>query len=81
MTNPLVQSSTQLESLSPREREVCGLIAEGALHKQIASRLGISVRTVHTHAYRAAAKLPGLGLPSKKIARFHFLFQASDSAA
>lgn len=77
----IAQSSTSLESLSPRERTICGMIAEGMLHKHVARELGISVRTVHTHAYRAAAKLPGAGLPSKKIARFHFLFQASDSAA
>ena len=76
----LAPSSTSLDSLSARERTICEMIAEGMLHKHVARELGISVRTVHTHAYRAAAKLPGDGLPSKKITRF-FLIQASDSAA
>lgn len=35
--------------LSPREREVVQLIAEGLSTKQIAARLGISVKTVETH--------------------------------
>lgn len=77
----LVQSSTQLERLSPRERAICEMIAEGKLHKHIASELGISVNTVATHVYRASGKLPGNGLPTRKITKFFFLVQASDSAA
>jgi len=39
----------QLENLSPRQREVLRLIAEGRTTKQIAQMLEISVKTVETH--------------------------------
>lgn len=77
----VIPSSTTLDRLSPTERKVCGLIADGYLHKQVATELGISVRTVHTHAYRAAAKLPGNGAPTRKIVRLSALFQASQSVS
>lgn len=77
----LVQGSTSLESLSPQERRICERIADGALHKTVARELAISVRTVHTHVHRAAAKLPGQGRPTPKIVRFFTMVQASDSAA
>jgi DNA-binding NarL/FixJ family response regulator len=38
-----------LEALSPREREVLGLLLEGLPNKLIARRLGISEKTVKTH--------------------------------
>ena len=38
-----------IESLSPRQREILQLIAEGKSTKQIALALGISVKTVDTH--------------------------------
>ena len=38
-----------LEGLSPRQREVLQLIAEGHTTKQIAHRLGVGVKTVETH--------------------------------
>lgn len=40
---------TRLGSLSPREAEVLDLLARGQPSKAIASRLGISVRTVENH--------------------------------
>ena len=44
-------------SLSPREREVLQLLAEGNSSKDIASRLSLSVATVETHRRQIAAKL------------------------
>jgi DNA-binding NarL/FixJ family response regulator len=44
-------------SLSPREREVLILVAEGATNSEIASLLGIGVETVKTLLRRAFAKL------------------------
>ena len=46
-----------LERLSPREREVLRHIAEGSSNKEIASTLGISVRTVETHRDSLMKKL------------------------
>lgn len=77
----LVPSSTSLDRLSPTERRVCELVADGQLHKNVARALEMSPHTVATHLRRAAAKLPGNGSPTKKVVRLSFLFQSSDSAA
>jgi DNA-binding NarL/FixJ family response regulator len=44
-------------SLSPREREVLTLVAEGATNREIASMLGIGIETVKTLLRRTFAKL------------------------
>jgi len=44
-------------SLTPREREVVRLIAAGDTMPEVASRLGITPRTVAFHKYRAMEKL------------------------
>jgi DNA-binding NarL/FixJ family response regulator len=41
-----------LSTLTPRQREVLQLVAEGLAAKQIAARLGISPRTVEFHKYQ-----------------------------
>jgi DNA-binding CsgD family transcriptional regulator len=43
--------------LSPREREVCDLLAEGVSNREISQQLGISPRTVEMHRLRAMRKL------------------------
>jgi DNA-binding CsgD family transcriptional regulator len=43
--------------LTPREREIAILAAEGLSNKQIADTLGSALRTVEGHLYRAFAKL------------------------
>jgi len=50
------------DDLTPREREVLGLIAEGASNHQIADRLIVSERTARTHV---SAILRKLGLASR----------------
>ncbi len=40
---------TRFDGVSPREREVLGLLLEGLPNKLIAVRLGISEKTVKTH--------------------------------
>jgi FixJ family two-component response regulator len=45
------------ESLSPREREVLGLVVEGLLNKQIGAKLGISEITVKAHRGRMMRKM------------------------
>lgn len=46
-----------IEQLTPREREVLQLVAEGNTNRQIASRLTISVKTVEKHRYNLMEKL------------------------
>lgn len=45
------------ESLAPREREVLELLATGAMYKQVARSLDISLNTVLTHIRRIYKKL------------------------
>lgn len=45
------------KALSPREREVLQLIAEGASTKEVAARLHLSVKTVETHRRQIMDKL------------------------
>jgi RNA polymerase sigma factor (sigma-70 family) len=47
----------RLESLSPREREVLLLVADGLTNREIGDRLDISPRTVETHRERVMGKL------------------------
>ena len=51
------ENAGSLESLSPREREVLQLIAEGNTNTGIAGKLTLSVRTVEAHRARIMAKL------------------------
>lgn len=46
-----------LQALSPREREVLQLVAEGFTSKEIACRLGVAVSTVESHRKQIMAKL------------------------
>jgi two-component system, NarL family, response regulator NreC len=43
--------------LSPREREVLDLVAQGYTNQQIADRLGLSIKTVETYRSRLVEKL------------------------
>ena len=49
--------------LTPREREVCALVASGRLNKQIAAMLGTSAKTVKVHRARVMTKLQVSSLP------------------
>lgn len=51
------QTDSQRESLTPREKEVLRLMAEGTSSRDIASKLGISYATVRTHIRSLDAKL------------------------
>ena len=44
-------------SLTPREREVVRMIAEGSSVRQIAARLGLSAKTVEAHKFNLMRKL------------------------
>lgn len=52
-----LQFAESLSSLTPRESEVLDCIVEGLMNKQIADRLGLSVKTVKIHRGRVMQKL------------------------
>ena len=54
---PRPQASARLDGVTPREREVLVLVAEGCSNAEIAARLYLSAATVKTHVSRLLAKL------------------------
>ena len=54
---PAAPTRTALSSLTPREREVLQLIAEGKSTKRVAADLAVSVKTVETHRHNIMEKL------------------------
>jgi LuxR family maltose regulon positive regulatory protein len=58
-----------LEVLSPREREVLGLISEGMRNKDIANALFISTSTAKVHVRNVLAKL-GAHNRAEAVARY-----------
>ena len=50
------RDGTGFDTLSPREREVAGLVATGLRNKDIAIALGISLATVKDHVHRILTK-------------------------
>ena len=53
----MTRARERLAQLTPREREVCELVARGLLNKQIAAALGPSLRTIKIHRARMMRKL------------------------
>ncbi|HMO66532.1 MAG TPA: response regulator transcription factor [Verrucomicrobiota bacterium] len=53
----LGQAHVDLDTLTPREREVLAELAKGSLYKEIAGRLGIGVETVRSYLSSIYAKL------------------------
>ncbi|MCI0345990.1 MAG: response regulator transcription factor [Chloroflexi bacterium] len=54
---PPVPVDSEVDQLSPREREVLRHIARGYTYKEVASELGIGVKTVETHVSTVLRKL------------------------
>jgi DNA-binding NarL/FixJ family response regulator len=59
---PEARPVATLDGVSPREAEVCSLIAEGRSNKQIAVRLLITLATVKDHVHKILRKT---GLPNR----------------
>src|SRR4030081_1852898 len=57
LLNKRREMDSQLESLTPREKEVLRLMAEGISSRDIAGKLGISYTTVRTHIRSLGSKL------------------------
>jgi diguanylate cyclase (GGDEF)-like protein len=53
----------KLASLTPREREVLGILVEGKANKLIAYLLGASTRTIENHRAKIMAKMHAASLP------------------
>ncbi|MEH1100481.1 response regulator transcription factor [Micromonospora sp. CPCC 205561] len=59
---PPAEPTAMTRSLTPRERDVLRLVAEGLTHKQIGARLELSKATVDTYVHRVRQKT---GMPNK----------------
>ncbi|MGH3846928.1 MAG: helix-turn-helix domain-containing protein, partial [Pseudonocardiaceae bacterium] len=59
---PALLAAAQPLPISERQREVAALAATPLSNREIAARLGVSVRTVEGHIYHACVKL---GLPDR----------------
>ena len=57
LLNSRREVEAQLERLTPREKEVLRMMAEGTSSREIASKLGISYTTVRTHIRSLGSKL------------------------
>ena len=57
VVGPAPSVTTPKKALSPREREVLQLLAEGRSSKEIAARLSVSVATVESHRRQIVDKL------------------------
>jgi len=53
----IVENRARLAKLTPREFEVLRLVIAGLLNKQIAAKLGITLRTIKTHRARVMQKM------------------------
>jgi RNA polymerase sigma factor (sigma-70 family) len=59
----LNQVQERYASLTPREREVMGLVVRGLSNKQIAGQLNVSEATVKVHRHNTMAKMRAKSLP------------------
>ncbi|MBF6170988.1 helix-turn-helix transcriptional regulator [Nocardia blacklockiae] len=56
-TSPALTAAARPLPVTAREREITALVARGLSNREIAERLGVSIRTVEGHIYRACTKL------------------------
>jgi DNA-binding CsgD family transcriptional regulator len=63
LRSPATHAVSDRLPLSDREREVATLVGRGLTSREIAEKLGVSVRTVDGHLYRM---YPKLGVTSRE---------------
>jgi len=66
MVDPPALPHHEVDPLTPQEREIAALAAEGLSNKQIAQRLYLSHKTVGNHLFRI---FPKLGISSRAALR------------
>lgn len=54
-------------TLTPRQKEIATLVAQGLSYRRVARSTGLTVRTVTQHVIDAAARIPGPGTPRHKV--------------
>jgi DNA-binding CsgD family transcriptional regulator len=57
VVTPAVASIEDPLPITDREREIANLVGAGMTNREIADRLGVSVRTIDGHLYRVFTKL------------------------
>jgi RNA polymerase sigma factor (sigma-70 family) len=63
-------------SLTPREREVCGLLVEGLMNKEIAERLGTTDATIKVHKARVIEKMQANSV--QELVKFYLEFNLAN---
>lgn len=63
-------------SLTPREREVCGLLVEGLMNKEIAERLGTTDATIKVHKARVMEKMQANSV--QQLVKFYLEFNLAN---
>ena len=56
--------------LTPKQREIAQLVAQGWTHKRISRETGLAIQTVKEHVRAAAERIPGDGPPKYKLIVF-----------
>ena len=56
-TNRINDATSELEHLTPMEKQILELIAKSFSSREIANRLSVTIRTIETHRYNIAQKL------------------------
>jgi DNA-binding CsgD family transcriptional regulator len=54
--SPAIREAHQPLPLTPREREIIALVAQGWSNRRIAEEMGMSIRTIEGHLYRASQR-------------------------
>ena len=75
---PAAQASDALDSLSEREREIVGLLAQALPNKKIARTLGLSPETIKWHLKNIYGKL-GVATRDEAVARVRDLRDLRDT--
>ena len=67
--------------LTPRQREIAGLVAQDMSAREIAKRTGISERTVEVHIQQAAKRIESRSAPPYRPRRLLVWFFNLDSGS